>query len=100
MSETIAVSPEAMEERFAHVLPRVDEIDSALGRIPDAPDGGLATELIGFVMAAAAEAGRIAADSYRALIAIAGDVMNDLAENDSAAAEELRALRDQVEASL
>lgn len=96
MSE-ITVYREGMEETFARVLPLVDTIDTTLTAIPAAPDGGSATELIGFVMAAAAEAGGVAADSYRALIAIARDVMDDVANNDANAAEELRTLKQHVE---
>lgn len=93
----IAVNPENMEAIFGRVLPEVDRIDTALGAIPTAPDGGIASELIGFTMAAAAEAGGLAADSYRALIAIARDVIADLSDNDSAAAEEFWTLQNQIE---
>ncbi|NTW38484.1 MAG: hypothetical protein HGA44_01125 [Cellulomonadaceae bacterium] len=93
----ISVSREGMEEGFARVLPLIDDIDTALGAVPVAPDGGVATELIGFVMAASLEAAGVAADSYRALIAISRDVMDDFASNDSRAAEELRELKRHVE---
>ena len=92
----ISVSSEAMENLFGKVLPHVDGIDEKLGAIPSAPDGGIATELIGFTMAAAADAAGVAADSYRALIAVARDVIEDFGTNDTAAAEELRTLHDQV----
>ena len=96
MSE-ISVSREGMEQTFARVLPLVDSLDTALAAIPAAPDGGIATEFIGLVMAAAADSAGVAADSYRALIAIARDVMDNLADNDENAAKEFMELKRQVE---
>jgi hypothetical protein len=94
----IAVDGAGMESLFEKVITGVDAIDSALVKIPTAPDGGIASEFIGFTMAAAAEAAGLDADSFRALVAIARDVLLDLHDNDAAAAEEFRTLRDQVEA--
>lgn len=96
MSE-ISVDRAGMEQTFARVLPLVDDVDTALGAIPTVPDGGTATEFIGLIMAAAAESAGVAADSYRALVAIARDVMDDLADNDDNAAKEFMELKRQVE---
>lgn len=96
MSE-ISVSRESLDERFASVLEDVDALDRSLAQIPDAPDGGLATELIGFVMAAAKESAGTAADGYRALLAVASDVLDDFAAQEDRAVTELAELRDAVQ---
>jgi hypothetical protein len=96
MSE-ISVDRAGMEQTFARVLPLVDDLDTALAAIPGAPNGGIATELIGLVMAAASDSAGVAADSYRALVAIARDVMGDLTDNDANAAKEFMELKRQVE---
>ena len=93
----ITVGLENLEISFRRVIPLVDDIDSALGTMPAAPDGGVASELIGFTMAAAAEAGGVTADSFRALIAVARDVLVSFADNDAEAAAELREIEKQIE---
>lgn len=93
----ISVSKEALNERFDDALGYVDALDTTLGNVPDAPDGGIASELIGFVMAAAVDGAGTTADGYRALVAVAQDVLEDFSSNEGRAVEELAALEDSVE---
>jgi hypothetical protein len=93
----IRVDREDMESSFGRVVEQLDAIDRALAHIPTAPDGGIATELIAFTMAAALESAGTEADSYRVLIAIARDVLADLKATDESAAAELLELEQQIE---
>lgn len=81
-----------MERRLGEVLERVDALDSAVGKLPDAPDGGIATSFITFIASAGAEASGLAADTARALSAIAIDVIEDLSNTDAEIAAQLKQL--------
>ncbi|GMA36933.1 hypothetical protein GCM10025876_31370 [Demequina litorisediminis] len=65
--------------------------------MPDAPDGGIASEIIGFAMAAAVDGAATTADGYRALIAVARDVLVDFAHHEQNAVTELANLERAVE---
>lgn len=93
----IKVDPQSMERLFVTCEERIDDVDRELGRVPQAPDAGIASELVGLVMAASAEGAGVTADAFRALIAIARDVMVDFEHSDTAAAEELRDLLAELE---
>lgn len=93
----ISVSREALEESFDRVREEIDTLDTHLGQVPDAPDGGTATEIIAFAMAAAKESAETAVDWYRALLAIAIDVLDDFAAHEDSAVMELVELKDAVE---
>ncbi|BDZ61557.1 hypothetical protein Lsed01_02077 [Demequina sediminis] len=96
MSE-IAVSKDQLNVRFDDALVHVDALDTTLAGVPDAPDGGIASELIGFAMAAALDAAGTTADGYRALIAVAKDVLEDFSSNEQRAVEELADLKSAVQ---
>lgn len=92
----INVAHEPLSESFAKVIANVDVVDTHLSQLPTAPDAGIASELVGFVMAASIEAAATNADTFRALVAIAEDVIKDFSHNDEAAADELRAVKEQL----
>lgn len=98
MSE-IYVDRPGMELRLNTVLERVDAVDAAVGKMPAAPDGGIASSLIAFIGGAGAEATVLAADTARLLSAVALDVVEDLSATDSRIAEELREMEKDLEAS-
>ncbi len=85
-----------MGRLFKRVIVEVDKVDSALGEFPDAPDGGIASELIGFTVAAAVEASGMTSDSYRAVIAVARDVLDDFTHNEALASSEMRSLKAEI----
>ncbi len=93
----ITVAAEQVTARLADVRERVDEVDRVLAGLPDAPDAGIATELVAFAMAAAVDAAATAADGYRALIAVAEDVLEDFSGNEERAAEALNDMRTDIE---
>ncbi|WP_449283328.1 hypothetical protein [Leucobacter sp.] len=86
----IYLDRESMERRLADVIERVDAADTAIGGMPDTPDAGIATSLVAFIASAGAEASGLAADTARALSAIAIDVIDDMSNTDSMIAEQLR----------
>jgi hypothetical protein len=60
----ILVERTMIEERMGVIIERTDAIDQALGAIPPAPDGGVATATIAFIATAGAEALGLTADLY------------------------------------
>ncbi|GAA1318468.1 hypothetical protein ACFSWE_07315 [Leucobacter albus] len=93
----IYVDRDGMERRLGTVLERVDAADRALGKMPAAPDGGIATSLIAFIAGAGAEAAVISADLARLLSAVTIDVVDDMAATDSQIAAELRDMEQDLE---
>lgn len=86
----IYLDRESMERRLADVTERVDAADAVIGRMADTPDAGIAASLVAFIASAGAEAAGLAADTARALSAIATDVIEDMSNTDSMIAEQLR----------
>lgn len=97
MSDDIQVSKDALDERFEKVITEVDALDTTIAGVPDAPDAGIASEIIGFAMAAAIDGAATTADGYRALIAVASDVLTDFAHHEQGAVTELADLKNAVE---
>jgi hypothetical protein len=95
----IMIERGAMEERLDEHLGFIDEADRALAARPSAPDGGIASEMIGFIARVGGEAAGLAADTHRALTAIALDVINDLALTDEQVGEQFLDLLEQSDLS-
>ncbi|WP_053353775.1 hypothetical protein [Leucobacter musarum] len=88
----ISIDRVNMERRLNEVIDRVDTADAAIGRLPDAPDGGIASTFIAFITSAGVEAAGLTADTARALSVIAIDVIDDMDNTDVEIADELRDL--------
>ena len=93
----ISVAREAVAEELAGLLDVVDEVDRAIGDRPAAADGGIASALIGLIASAGADAAGTSADTPRALVAVALDVLDDFALTDEQVAEQLRDFTEEVE---
>ena len=96
MSE-ISIDRVNMTERMNTVVARVDDLDTTLGDRPSAPDGGIASALVGFIATAGVEATGIFADATRALAAITGDVMADFELTDAEIGEAIGDLTSELE---
>lgn len=93
----IEISAELVEERFVKQLDLVDQLDVVLNGFPDPVDGGAATMYITSLFQTAVEAHGNLADTHRALIGVARDVIRDFAHDDSAAADEIRDLKSEID---
>ncbi|MFV0427034.1 MAG: hypothetical protein ACK5KU_08365 [Beutenbergiaceae bacterium] len=92
----IYLDREGMEYRLEKLLAVVDSADEAIGELPDAPDGGIATSTIAFMVSVAAEAAGLFADTTRALGVISLDVVADISNTDAAVAEEFRRMEEEL----
>ena len=85
----IAVAHEVLEERFGKIEDLVDSLDGVLNGHPGPVDGGAAMEYIGVYFQTAVEGLGNLADTHRALIAVARDVIDELGQTDENAAATL-----------
>lgn len=86
-----------VERRMNDLIGRTDEVESVLGSMPPAPDGGSFSEMLAFIVGVGAQAAGLAADTHRALAAISIDVMNDMSLTEAEAGEEFEKLDDRLE---
>lgn len=98
MSE-IFIDREGMVGQMAKMLPVLDDLDAAAADWPTAAEGGIASAMIGFIAAAAAEAAWAVADNQRALIAVATDVLKDMELTEAQIGQELWDLNEEISSS-
>jgi hypothetical protein len=97
MSETIYIDRVNMERRMGDVVTLVDELDSSLGGIPSAADGGTASALIGFIASAGAEAANEYGGAVRLIDAITTDVLADASLTEEQITEELTGIEAELD---
>lgn len=97
MSDAIFMDRDNMVRRMNDVVDRVDELDAALGGMPEGADGGTATALIGFIAAAGAEAANEFGGAVRLIGAITDDVMTGAFASEAQVADELSALESELD---
>jgi hypothetical protein len=92
----IEVERENMNELMERQVTDTDAIDTALGAMPGAVDGGIASAMIAFLASAAAESSGLVADSYRALVAITNDVLADVSLSEEQVADDLDKVTEEI----
>jgi hypothetical protein len=97
MSETIYIDRVNIERRMGEVVTLVDELDSALGDMPPAADGGTASALIGFIASAGAEAANEYSGAVRLIDAITSDVLEDASLTEEQITEELTGIEAELD---
>lgn len=85
---TINLDHDYVRHLISRQLEATDALDSAIGDLPPAPNGGLASSMIGFITSAVAESSGLAADATRGVMAIATDVVVDFGTSEDEAAEQ------------
>jgi hypothetical protein len=93
----IAIDRTSMDRLMAVHVTDADAIDTVLGTLPDAVDGGIASAIIGFLVSATAEASGVVSDSYRALAAITVDVLDDMSLTDEQIGDEFESLQHEID---
>jgi len=93
----ISVDRDNMARLMDTQVTDTDVIDTALGAMPGAVDGGVASAMIAFLASAAAESSGLVADSYRALAAITDDVLKDVTLSEEQVAADLDKVTEEIE---
>lgn len=93
----INISAEVLKPRFDKQDELSDGIDRALQSVPQPVELGPAGDYIVTLFQTVLEGHRNLADTHRALIAVARDVLTDFAHNDAGGAQELRDLKTEIE---
>jgi hypothetical protein len=97
MSETIYIDRVNIERRMGDVVTLADELDSALGALPPAADGGRATALIGLIAAAGTEAANEYSGAVRLIDAITSEVLADASLTEEQITEELTGIEAELD---
>lgn len=97
MSDPIYVDRDNIRRRMGDVSALAREIESALGHMPPAADGGAVSALIGFIAAAGSEAANEYAGAVQLIGAITDDVMRDNEATESEMTAELTQLEQELD---
>lgn len=94
---TITLDRDYVEHLISRQLEVTGTLDTTIGDLPPAPNGGLASSMIGFIVSAVAESSGLAADATRGVMAIATDVVVDFGTTEEEAADQFDDFADELE---
>jgi hypothetical protein len=97
VSAEIYIDRVNVQRRMGEIVALVDELDTALGDIPGAADGGAASAMIGFIASAGAEAANEFGGAVRLIDAITTDVLTDVSLTEEEITDQLTDLESELE---